>query len=222
MKSISENIDQLYHLLRLVSNEGDSHLNASIIGLTKHLLDGGDYPGLLRFLQFYGETFLSDAVSSIIKEEDIRFERVVEIGAGFGWMSRGISARHGLLPCVLVDKRQWSSIDELIDLETEAGVNRLLSILKPNDLIVMSEFLHCISDPIKLMYKLEPWDKLIIEYMSVNKDFQESYDEQVSRYGCCSIDSGYMKMIFSPNIRRVENLEPYVLVYVQGNKQQEE
>ncbi len=63
-----DQIDELYHLLRLASNMKGTGLVKTglfvheevntIYGIAKHLLAGGDYPALVRFSMYYGERFL--------------------------------------------------------------------------------------------------------------------------------------------------------------------
>ena len=177
--------DHYYHELRKLSLTDDLIQKEAIVGITTHLTKpGGDYQGLLRFLAYYGELFiLPDVIAFLEFNRTLKFNRVVELGAGFGWLGRGLSTNFNI-PAVYVDKRQFTSIDIVADIESVNGRQRVLDILKDGDLIVMSEVLHCLNEPADVMSSFAKWPKLVIEYQPVNQDFKKSYEEQIRKLGC--------------------------------------
>lgn len=211
----SSHIDELYHLLRLVSNTGDAEFSSIIFGLCRHLLDGGDYTALLEYLDYYGTNALLPTIASTLKRSDFEFDRLVEFGAGNAWMSKGISGHFGLLPVIKIDKRPWPGIDYIADLEDLKDRSKITGIMKPNDLIVMSEFLHCIDNTAEVMTPFKYWNKIIIEYMPTVKRWGWSYDKQIRRYGCEPLSSGYLEMIFGKKqIVNSIDINPYRLILV--------
>lgn len=183
-QKLSKNdMDSLYHCLRLVSNSGDQEFKEIIYGLSRHLLVGGDYLALVKFLDFYGSTYLMDDILHQVSESHIQADRIVEIGAGTGWFGRRIAyvLDAGLMS---VDKRRWGLIDMVLDLELDSDLDTLFRSLRPYDVIVMSDFLHCISNPRRIIYKLEKWPMIILEHNSTISEHAESYFVQIGRYGC--------------------------------------
>jgi len=191
-----QEIDQLYHQLRLLNVKDDILQKEAVAGIVSHLTDThGDYTGLLRFLSYYGERFILPKVVEVLTSGPsqytprlpiINFSRVIDIGAGFGWLGRGISNAFGLLPAVFVDKRQWILTDIVADIETTNGVKRILDILRDGDLIVMAEVLHCLENPTDTMQCFSKWPKLVVEY-SAKTDYQLSYEAQIKKFGCKQI-----------------------------------
>lgn len=209
----SNQLDELYHLLRCLSNGEDEEEIDAVLGLVRHLLEGSDYPGLIRYSKFYGERYLVGGVVQEIKRTDWEFSRIVDIGSGLGWLGSGISARFGLIPVVNVDKRSWPGVTLLADLETKEGVSDLLRTLGGGDLIVMADFLHCIENPEELTVKIKPWNKVILEYFPVNGDHRSSYSRQILRYGALPLNSIELSELF-PNAVREVHIGPYELLLV--------
>jgi len=213
-------IDLLYHLLRKVHNSNDPELIESVSALSKHLLCGGDYPSLLKFLSYYGTNFLLEDIIPIMRDikQEEKFERVVEFGCGYSWLSLGLYPYLDYVPTWKIDKRNWSLVDLVADLETTSGQQKVLDTLKPNDIIIMSEFIHCLDDPYNVMLPFKKWPKVVIEYMpTYPPDFSISYMEQISKYGCSPVTLTYLlNEVFGKSISKVEDLYPYVLVYVKG------
>ena len=185
-------LDQLYHDLRELCVTTNDHQKEAVLGITTHLLNpGGDYTGLLRFLSYYGERFIVPDVVKLIRSSEypLKFSRIVELGSGFGWLGRGISASFNNIPAVFIDKRQWAFTDIVADIETENGIKRVIDELKDGDLIVMSELLHCLANPAKILQQFAKWPMLIVEYSPVNRVYQESYNSQIKKFGCEPIAS---------------------------------
>lgn len=185
-------IDELYHQLRLLYITDDIPQKEAIMGLVSHLTKPsktqGDYVGLLRFLTYYGEQFLLKKVYKAILLCNLRCERVVDLGAGFGWLGRGISNLAGGLPNLFVDKRQWPLVDVVADVETQSGRERVLDELKPNDLIVMGELLHCLEDPAKALQPFSRWPMVAVEYYPEHKEnHRDSYETQIKWFNCTPI-----------------------------------
>lgn len=180
-----DKVDELYHNLRLLNLSESTTEKEAILGITAHLTaPGGDYIGLLRYLSWYGENFLLNDVNLLLNNRGAQFDRVVDFGAGFGWLGRGISNAHDALPTLFVDKREWTLIDIVADLESSEGRKRIYDALKPGDLIVMSELLHCLDDPQAVLDPFRFWPMLIIEYAAWSNTYMDSYRRQISKLGC--------------------------------------
>ena len=180
---ISPEHDNLYHYLRRLAVDGsDEEINA-VINLINHLLGGGDYQALTQYERFYGLEFIAEPVFNLIKEKDWVYTRVVELGAGTGWLSRYIASKSGMLPVFTVDKRPWARIDLVANLETEEGVEALFGELRPGDLIVMCEFLHCVDGSDTLLNVLSGWNRLILERVPKDPAHKDSFESQLIRFG---------------------------------------
>lgn len=180
-------LSELYHNLRELCVTGDVPQKEAIMGITAHLTQPqGDYVGLLRFLSYYGERYISEEVVKLLhyNKHLFEFSRIVELGAGFGWLGRGISNAYGQMPVRFVDKRQWVFTDIVADIETKNGVKRVLDELKEGDLIVMSELIHCLDNQEETLRPFTKWPILVVEYWSTNPDYQESYDAQIKKFDC--------------------------------------
>jgi len=217
-----EDIDRLYHLLRKVSNttERNSPLPNMIYGLSRHLLAGGDYLSLIQFLSYYGETFLVEPVTKALKESGWKFDRVVELGAGLGWLGRRIAINYDNCPALFVDKRPWTMIDLVADIETPEGMTQVLNTLKQDDLIVMSEFVHCLNNPIEVLEQFSRWPKLIIEYQSENLEHHESYTRQIQRYGAGQIQLwGLAHLADHPGDMKIIQSSSHVIIFIPPRSQ---
>lgn len=213
-------LDELYHLLRAVSNEGHAQQSPEIVnaihGLSTHLLAGGDYLKLIQYCAYYGETYLLQPTITAIKATGWKPERIVEFGAGLGWLGRNLSAGFGYLPTLFIDKRQWALIDMVADLETELGIERVLDMLKPGDVIVMSDFLHCTVEPGAILAAFSKYPMAILEYMPTDEDWAESYTTQLGRYGGNPInDVGWLALLSRTGRKTdAKDLDPYALVLI--------
>ncbi len=207
--------DQLYHLLRTVSNDDIKEERQALAGLTGHILiPGGYYEGLLAYLRFYGMEFLLPSVCSTVIEQKLKFGRVVEFGAGLGWLAVGMSERFGV-PSLLIDKRKWLSFTMVADLETEEGVKTVLDMLKPDDLIVMCDFLHCIKKPGMVMAKFPDWNMAVLEYIPQTHTHLSSYITQLEGCGASPFYTREeIDKIFIFRKRTHHNLDPYILTIV--------
>ena len=179
-------LDELYHNLRQLCVTDDLIQKEAVAGIVSHLTEPqGDYTGLLRFLSYYGENYVLPSVVEFLHSSIHvpKFLRVVELGAGFGWLGRGLSNAFGV-PAMFCDKRQWVFIDIVADIEAKNGVRRVLDELKEGDLIVASELLHCLNDPRKTLQPFTKWPMLVVEYHSKNPDHRSSYLAQIKKFGC--------------------------------------
>lgn len=220
-----QEMDQLYHLLRQVSNiSEDQKINTKtcltpqeqinvIYGLCRHLLAGGDYIGLVQFSQFYGLSYLLEPTFQLIKNIGWQPKRIVDFGAGLGWLGRGLAAKFGMLPTLLIDKRPWSLIDLVADLETEEGRLEVLHQLREGDLIVACDLLHCLEDPQEVMADFSAWPTAILEYHPASGEFKKSYSSQIHRYGACPLTSIMeLKDVFPDKFSHTTLINPYVLM----------
>jgi len=221
-----QEVDQLYHLLRVASNAVREQGVNSKTGLTpqeevnvfrglcNHLLGGGDYPALIRFSQYYGERFLLESTLRAVRGTEWQFSRVVELGAGLGWLGRGVAAGLGSLPTLFVDKRSWVLIDVVANLETEAGIEVVLNQLKEGDLIVAADLLHCLDNPTEVIGHFSKWPLAALEYCSANTDHDTSYCTQIGRYGATPIMPEDFRDMFPGRKVDIVDLEPYILLLV--------
>ena len=184
-------VDQLYHHLRTLRLQGSYEQKQAVRGITLHLTsEAGDYPELLTFLDYYGRVYLLPKVVKALQTHKnfFQFDHIVEIGAGTGWLGRGLTTILELESlAVLVDKRQFTLIDIVADVETPQGQARVCDELRPNDLIVMSEALHCFSNPRNVIKRFESWPMVVIEYSPINISYKTSYEKQLSLYGASPI-----------------------------------
>ncbi len=223
-----DQIDELYHLLRLASNMKGTGLVKTglfvheevntIYGIAKHLLAGGDYPALVRFSMYYGERFLLTRVCDELTRAGWKPSRIVELGAGLGWLGRGLATHFGLIPCLYVDKRPWTLIDITADLETKKGIEDVLAVLKDGDLVVMADLLHCLDDPKGIMSHFSKWPMAILEYCPTNMEYVDSYSTQIERYGATPIDSRTFESMFRGRKTDIVDLDPYILLLVEAEK----
>jgi len=212
-----EYIDMLYHLLRQASNEppdarASFPLQHLILGLARHLLGGGDYLALNQYLAYYGEKHLLVPTAEEIADRDWEFNRVVDLGCGLGWLGRGLSLKLDV-PCLGVDKRSWTTPNMVVlDLETEKGLSTLKSMLGSKDILVMSDFLHCIDDPVGFLSELKAWPVVVLEYTNEHPDYMVSYADQIRRYGAEAIAPLDFELEFIGRETVAVDLFPYMLV----------
>lgn len=219
-----EQLDELYHLLRVASNHAsntmvktglsDLEVIDTIGGLSKHLLAGGDYPALIKFSMYYGRRFLLKPTYEAIEHTSWQFDRIIELGAGTGWLGRGLSAELDLLPCVFIDKRPWVLIDTIADLETKEGRQEVLGLLKDGDLLVMADLLHCLKTPKEIMSCFSKWPMAILEYCSTDTEYMESYTTQIARYGANPVMVESYADMFPDREVEIVDLDPYILILV--------
>lgn len=213
-----EQVDELYHLLRVASNTKGEEA-AALYGLARHLLAGGDYLALIQYSAHYGRRFLVEPVIQHIKDTSWQFSRIVEFGAGLGWFGRGLVSGFNYCPCMFVDKRPWTMIDVVADLETEVGKKTVLSRMLPDDVIVMADVLHCLDDPKGIMSCFSQWPLAALEYCSATRHYLESYSIQISRYGAQPVGVEQYKDMFPNRKVDVVDLDPYILLLVDKEEQ---
>ncbi len=179
-------LDEMYHQLRELNTSQDLIQQEAVVGIVSHLTTPlGDYTGLLRFLTYYAEKYeLPDILKFVHKNVDMSgITGIIELGAGFGWLARGLSHEFNDMPYNLVDKRQWAGIDIAADIETTNGMQRVLDHLNRGDLIVMSEFLHCLDNPKQVMDRFEEYPMLVVEFMPKIKRHADSFTTQLANFG---------------------------------------
>lgn len=208
-----EQLDELYHNLRELCITDDLIQKEAVAGIVSHLTEPkGDYRGLLRFLSYYGEEYILPDAIKLLKASSPRlfsFSRVVELGAGFAWLGRGISDAFGQLPTVFIDKRQYVFTDVVADFETIQGSKRVLDVLKEGDLIVMSELLHCLDDPQKTLRPFTKWPMLVVEYMPLSAAYHDSYNTQIQKFDCKPVEN--IGDVFPGSVIRTVAVDPYMM-----------
>jgi len=212
-----EQLDELYHLLRVAAlsrNPGDTIAAANI---ADHLLRGGNYLSLVQYSAYYGNKYLLDPVYEALDSSDIEFGRIVEFGAGLGWLSRGLAVKYAAsgrrtATYTTVDKRAWSAMDVVADLETENGISVAQDMLCADDLIIMADFLHCVEDPTRFIDEFPQWPMLVLEYMPTNTEHIVSFHEQLEHFGASSFIPEDIPSMFLCRDIEVTNIEPYVMI----------
>lgn len=213
-----DQLDDLYHLLRVASNTKvprtyDINLHQVIIGMTRHLLAGGDYLALVQYSAYYGEQYLLPRAAQVLVEAgwDESIDRVVEFGAGLGWLARGLG--HLLsVPAFSFDKRPWGGIDKYADLETQEGRDCVVAELKDGDIIVMCDFLHCLSNAFDILAEFSSYPMLILEYSPSDPDYAESYAVQLERYGASTFSKDDLDTLFFGIETLRVDIDPYVMI----------
>lgn len=215
-----EQIDELYHLLREVSNTGSdqqsTEITDAIRGLAGHLLAERDYLRLIQYSRYYGEKFLLQPTYEAIIEKGWGPKRFVDLGAGLGWLGRGLAVKFRIADVLTVDKRPWGATDVLADLELGSGLKKVDDRLRPGDIIVMSDLLHCVENPEGILGAFSGYPIAALEYMPVNQDYAFSYKKQVARYGGNPIEPAALTGILAGLGREtdIKDLDPYVLILI--------
>lgn len=215
-----EQLDTLYYLLREVSNEGDrqtsTEITDAVYGLAGHLLAGRDYLRLIQYSRYYGERFLLQPTYEAIQKHDWKPTRIVEFGAGLGWLCRGLASKFGIADTLTVDKRPWGGTDILADLEMGSGIRVVDEQLKDGDIIVMTDFLHCIENPEGIMMAFSGYPMVILEYLPIDLHWAENYREQIKRYGGNPIKPEVLTEMLADLSRKTEvkDLDPYILILI--------
>lgn len=213
-----EDIDELYHLMRVASNGTQEEVEV-FNGLARHLFAGGHYLSLVQFSAFYGRKFLIEPTCKALREVGWPFNRIIEFGAGLGWLGRGISAGFDLVPTIFVDKRPWTLTDKVLNLESKDGRYAMVKEMQENDLIVMSDFLHCVVDPKAVMAPFSRWRIAVLEYYPRNDIYRKSYYTQIERYGASHIGPEKLLDVFPGRSAKAVDLDPYVLLLVDREAQ---
>lgn len=213
-------LDTLYYLLREVSNEASiqqsPELADAVYRLAGHLLAGTNYLGLVRYSRYYGEQFLLQPTYEAIHRKNWGPTRFVEFGAALGWLCRGLAVKFGIKDVFTVDKRAWTAIDLIADLETVHGIKCVQEIMKDGDVIVMSDFLHCIDNVQELLQSFSKYPIAALEYVPTNQLYRINYIEQLKRYGGSPMESGVLINILGNLGRKidVEDLDSYILILI--------
>jgi len=188
-------IDQVYHSLRVANTELSIDAVEALGQMARHLLSkDGDYPALLNFLTYYGNRYILDDVVGAIK--GLRFDRIVELGAGTGWLSSGLGKEYGV-DTIQTDSRKWPGIEWVVDVETTDGLAILTRNLKSTDLVIMCDVIHCINveKRLDLMDCLSNNDAVILEYLPERISFMRSYSKQIRAKGCAPVNRDDMLSI---------------------------
>lgn len=179
-----QELDQLYHLLRVCSNSPDEQERACMWGLCKHLFGGSDYLALVQYAAMYGEKHVLPRAVELLKTLEYIPSRIIDLGAGLGWLGRGLANEFGIKH-VSVDKRGWVLIDHVIDIEHPSGLEKFKELLVPGCLVTMCDVLHCLDKRtiMQLGDALSHHDSLVIEYSPRVKSHMESFRLQTCRFG---------------------------------------
>lgn len=177
---LKDNVDQLHILLRRLATE-PVEIRRPIVALVHNLLIRNDYRSLLTFSQWYGETFL---LPEVIKLLNIKPKRIVELGAGMGWLGKGLAEHFGV-PYVPVDRRAFIPDVVLANLETDEGIDTLIETLEEGDFVVMADLLHCLeSGRIPMLAEaLYDHSVLILEY-TTKGEAGEAFTHHAKTRGC--------------------------------------
>lgn len=219
-----QELDRFYHLLRVASNDlaldtdESKEQRTALLGIIGHVLQGSDYLGLVQYSAYYGEQFLVRPTYDAMVHKGWKPTRIVDLGAGLGWLSRGLRLLYGagVTSTLTVDKRPWGTIDLLANLETASGIQQVLSVLRDKDVIVMSDLLHCLNNPEEILFTFSKWPMAILEYCPANQEYAQSYCFQLQRYGAVFLPQLYLIQMLHGVGRPVEtvNLEPYILTLI--------
>lgn len=142
-------------LRRLFRKCYNSSLKEGILGLTVHLLSGGDYRSLLTFSNMYKKKYVLPELIQFINED--MGKRIVDLGSGGLDWGRKLAQEKGM-DYMCVDKRKWDGVDLVLDVERED----LREYLKDGDILLMSEFIHCVDD-LESLRPLEGYPWVIVE-----------------------------------------------------------
>ncbi len=157
-------------------------------GLERHILDGGDYPALLRFCRMYGTDFiLPYVIHDITDIFGSDFNNIIDFGAGLCWLGEGIADHFRKnsqrdYTVINIDKRYWPGVNLVLDIEESAEEFSKLPI-QSNDLVVMCDSLHCINCQYDLLKATSNASVVVIEFFPSNIDHMTSYNTQLKRYG---------------------------------------
>lgn len=180
--------------------------------MSRHLLAGGDYLSLIQYSAHYGEKFLLRPFVKSIQTIGWEFDRIVEFGAGLGWLARGLAmafTKH----YVTLDKRPWPATTYTMDLELQFHVETTRdTLMKEGDLIVMSDFLHCIEDPVRLVSSFPDWPMAILEYCPTNPEWLVSYADQIGRYGANAFTPEDFETMFLGRKTEIIECDPYIII----------
>ena len=183
-------IDAIYHQLRTANTDVSSEGKVALERMARHLLsEDGEYPALLDFLAYYGAKYVLQDVINAIIHEDLKFNRVIELGAGYGWLSEGIG-KCFKVDYVKTDSRGWPGIHRVIDIESVRGLWELSTKLVPTDLVVMSDVIHCLEPEkrVTLMSTLKHNDVVVVEYLPTNTAHMRSFNKQIRAKGCIPVN----------------------------------
>ncbi len=216
-----EQVDQLYHLLRQLSNEAAdpsttvdklsqltvSQEAAAIKGLINHL-DKSNYPQLLSFSTMYGMKYIVPAVAKIIKQNNVQVNRFLDVGCGNGWLGINLSLRFNKSH-VLIDKREHIFGTIPLNFEIPKDMDTFKSMIADYDVITMCDFLHCVDNP-KAILDAIPWNNIVVvEYIPSKESYMDSYKSQLARYGASSFTHEELCDILYPRVLDMIDADPY-------------
>ncbi len=221
-----DELDELYHLLRRASNDNTAveynGQQSRIYGLARHLLAGGDYLALIQYSAWYGEKYLVGLVFAEMVNELIYPERIIDVGAGLGWLGRGLTSRYKIEHYVTVDKRPWGATTHMLDIENSEDRKYLKKEYPPDkgNVIVMADFLHCTDNPREIIGDFADYPMVILEYSGCNEEHFQSYQEQLRRYSALVPQLDDYPYMFSSVDFVCRSLPPYLLFIAKGRKKQ--
>lgn len=212
-------VDNLYNDLRKISiADLDKESVRSINGLVKHML-GNNYPGLLRWLNWYGCNFMVPEIVKALSNFHWKTNQVVEFGAGiYGWMGRNIADKLSAA-YISVDKRPEFNPLLVLNLETSRDLKKLESLTSVKDrstVIVASEFLHVVNHPEKIINRFKANRWVVLEFNIDDALFGRSYREQIKKYGCTPVSHDDILSMFYGHRITVFPIAPYNLYVCEG------
>lgn len=180
--------DELAYLLRKVYLSGDDNESTAVTGLFDHLVlrKGKDsYESLLLYLRFYGAVYLLPPLVGII--DKLKPGRYIDIGCGNGWLGGGLSGLTGK-KALFFDKRKLFDEVVIADVETDSGINIIKDSLRESDVLLMCNFLHCITNPVQVVREFSEHKMVIIEYTPVDSNHLTAYAKQIKSLGAEFVD----------------------------------
>lgn len=226
MQASKGDLDTLYHVLRKASLS-DKETKKAVDSICTHLCRGPSYQDLDEWLSYYGKKYILPHVLDALANCHVKFSHVIELGAGTGWLGQEIAATYRV-DCALVDKRYpiekmdnvWdrtysrpdghSTTWSHLDLETDDGLKALTNTLRPGDLLIMSEFLHCLDDPESVVASLVHYPWVVVEYDAADPIYGQSYIEQLAKYGATAYPDLYRNIAVGRSRKLIRNIHPYI------------
>lgn len=203
-----EDYDQLYHILRKIAIGKNKSEAVAAMSLSAYLLKQHNYLDLFEYSSFYGGRFLLAPITTQVAGTGWPIKRFVELGAGSGWLSGGLSGALGLDPPLLIDKRPWPGT-VIVDLES--SLPALPSHIKEGDIIVMADLLHCVTNGAEIIKTLNEWPIIILEFNTEADLYGASFHIQVAKFGGENLTTSDIEAQFGDREYKTIDISPYKL-----------